>query len=390
MYSLSEGIVLADFQGGVAAYDLFTDKVTLVDLLGGWVLRRLPADLDDLVRELVNDLPDVPAVLAGELRRGVHELEAAGLVGRLGSWTPPTPVRAGSFAEDRRLIGATHAVLDHRLAFRSTDPKLLRKIDSFLRVAPVDEMPTVIFDAERTPRGGVVLNAAEEWDFPAESGFFAQLPGVINDFASRSENLLVLHAGAVRTPSGHVVVLPGPPEAGKSTLTAALLRDGCDYLSDELVGVRAGSLVAVPFPRALFLDNTSRAALGMDLVESDSSQSAGNPLGDSVPVNPSRLRGGVVQLSGDAGPVEAVILPAYAAEPDSGHRLLAPTDALRGLLLSTTNLDRCGADGWQTLCNLAELATVWSLPYSEAPSASRLVLSLTDGWPPSGPKSLAH
>jgi len=31
-------------------------------------------------------------------------------------------------------------------------------------------------------------------------------------------------------------VLPGAPDAGKSTLTAALVQAGCDYLDDELVG----------------------------------------------------------------------------------------------------------------------------------------------------------
>ena len=42
--------------------------------------------------------------------------------------------------------------------------------------------------------------------------------------------------------------------SGKTTLTAALVRAGWAYGTDEAVGVRAGSLAAVTYPKPLVLD----------------------------------------------------------------------------------------------------------------------------------------
>jgi hypothetical protein len=69
-----------------------------------------------------------------------------------------------------------------------------------------------------------------------------------------------LHAGAVDTPAGGVL-LAGPSGVGKSTLTAALgATDGARILSDTFVVHRAAELWAVPEP--LLLDRWSMQWLG--------------------------------------------------------------------------------------------------------------------------------
>lgn len=94
--------------------------------------------------------------------------------------------------------------------------------------------------------------------------------------------VLVLHAGSVRDPDGRIT---GLPEAGKSTLTAALVMAGCDYLGDELVGVRADSPRAAGFPRVPALDETSRhvleALLGSAMNLRGSARRGGSPCADS-------------------------------------------------------------------------------------------------------------
>lgn len=72
--------------------------------------------------------------------------------------------------------------------------------------------------------------------------------------------LLDIHAGVVAGEAG-CVLLPAPPGSGKSTLTAALVRAGLDFLSDEVALLADGTLEAIPFPLALCVKDT-----GLDVV----------------------------------------------------------------------------------------------------------------------------
>jgi hypothetical protein len=60
----------------------------------------------------------------------------------------------------------------------------------------------------------------------------------------RLRGLLVLHANAVQTPDG-VVVIGGASGSGKSTTLAALLRRGCRMLSDDVTALRPGGTPGV-------------------------------------------------------------------------------------------------------------------------------------------------
>lgn len=100
-------------------------------------------------------------------------------------------------------------------------------------------------DGEETVRGGTVVDAFEYllWELSQKA------------IASVSSHL-ALHAGAVSW-RGAGVVLPAPSGSGKSTLTAGLTAAGCDYLSDELALVDLESGTLHPFPRPLWMSQTS-------------------------------------------------------------------------------------------------------------------------------------
>ena len=63
---------------------------------------------------------------------------------------------------------------------------------------------------------------------------------------------LVLHAGAVASATG-ALVLPAGPNYGKSTLTAALVRAGLAYLTDEAAAITAEGICR-PYPKAIALE----------------------------------------------------------------------------------------------------------------------------------------
>ena len=60
--------------------------------------------------------------------------------------------------------------------------------------------------------------------------------------AETAEGLVFVHAGVVAV-EGRAIVIPGPSRAGKSTLVAALVRAGAEYLSDEFAPLDARGLV---------------------------------------------------------------------------------------------------------------------------------------------------
>jgi hypothetical protein len=67
--------------------------------------------------------------------------------------------------------------------------------------------------------------------------------------AEWARDWVFVHAGCVAV-DGKAILLPGRSHAGKTTLTAALLRAGAEYLSDEYAVLDADGLVH-PYPRRL-------------------------------------------------------------------------------------------------------------------------------------------
>jgi hypothetical protein len=83
--------------------------------------------------------------------------------------------------------------------------------------------------------------------------------------AHRSEELLFVHAGAVAW-RGLAIAIPGRSHSGKSTLVAALVRAGAEYLSDEFAALDRGGLVH-PYPRKLSIRSTDGEPRAVDVAE---------------------------------------------------------------------------------------------------------------------------
>jgi hypothetical protein len=148
--------------------------------------------------------------------------------------------------------------------------------------------------------------------------------------ALAAEGRLVLHASAVYRENAGIVALAGPAGAGKSTLAAALIREGWRVVSDDglLVEERDGRVCAVPAYAGLRMWADAAQATGV--MESAVSEVAeysakvrvtlphlASPailkavyaieLGDRCLVEPLGLRDGAM----------ALIAHAYRAEPES-------------------------------------------------------------------------
>ena len=101
---------------------------------------------------------------------------------------------------------------------------------------------------------------------PADSGVGAFLLGTVFGILCHKRGLLALHASCVEI-GGRAVAFAGPSSLGKSLLAAALTKQGCSILADDITVIDTASLdgpVALPsFPR-LRLWRDALHALGME------------------------------------------------------------------------------------------------------------------------------
>ena len=67
------------------------------------------------------------------------------------------------------------------------------------------------------------------------------------------DQYVLLHASAAAL-AGVTVILPADEESGKSTTVAGLLRNGFDYITDEIVAMDPSTGEVTPFPKALSID----------------------------------------------------------------------------------------------------------------------------------------
>lgn len=357
-YRVSEGILVSPFTDTAVAVDLVAEQAHVLGRAGAWLLTQdSPVDISSLV-------DTAPSEERGELTEMILDaldtLRIPGLVDRDSTYEFPEPPGEAGGPVPGSHTGRTHAVIDRRIAFRCDDPALLGRIDAFLGDG-VDEAPTRFFDAIPTGDGRITLYAADQWDFPDEPALFFQLPTVLNDDGARTHGVIVIHSGCVRTPDGRVVVLTGPPNAGKSTLTGALVAAGCDYLGDESIGVDAdGSVLGYPKPLTLSAD--SCAVLGIDATDGPHRLAT-------------ELRGAAKSVVTAAG-IDEILLVHYSPDHVGATfgPALEPFPALEAALANVLNLARAGEPGLETLCNLVESVPVRTLVHSGVDDAVPVIL----------------
>ena len=361
----SRGLLLAPLEADALAYDPGTETAHHLSPTSYAVLSAgdSTARVEEMVALWARQTNTDPRVVARQVSANLEQLVVRGLAGRTSTILEPVPPSGSTGPAPGPHRGAVHTVVDHRIRFRSQDPRLLDMIDRHLGTAGGACRPTLHFDVTSTDQGAVVLTTNTEWCFPTRQAFLNQLPGVINEFAARSHSCVVLHAGAVRSPIGQVVVLAASSNAGKSTLTAALVQAGWDYLGDEAIGIRSGTLAAVSYPKRIALAAASRAVLGL-------------PLSSAPDAAVRELRADAVRLSGDVGPIAHVVLPEYRKGAAISLARLDPPAAVKALLANTLNLARAGEEGLTALCHLAASVPVHVLVHGGSADAAAVISRL--------------
>ncbi|MGH2704418.1 MAG: hypothetical protein ACRDJ4_04785 [Actinomycetota bacterium] len=196
----------------------------------------------------------------------------------------------------------------------------------------------------------------------------------------RTGDFLLVHAGAVVTPGGEGVLLPGASGAGKTTLVAGLVRSGFGYLSDEAGAVDPVSHRLFPYPKALTFkyDPLERFP---DLRGENGRVS----ISGDWHVRPDDLRPGAVA---GACEVRYLIFPRYLEGAQTTLSPLTPGAATIEVGRNTLNMNSCYRErALPLLADLARAARSYRLVSGKLEEAVEAVASLTGSRVLAGPSS---
>jgi hypothetical protein len=261
---------------------------------------------------------------ATELRRRLDELPAAGETPRL-------------------------ALLDFDVVMRTPSPELAEYLTGLY--APLHAAGTAQHVLTLSTTGtadvpgvwSVHLDATRVISTPAPSVAFHYLLWEANRQAidSTPDRVLVHASAAV---AGDVAILfPGPMGAGKSTLVAALVREGLGYLTDEVVALDPVTGLVRPYPKYLSLGG----ALAHLVPEPPAA--VRHFVGDQSLVPPDGLRPGAVSA---AARPRIVVAPRYERGATTSIEPLRPAAALSVLAQHAFHI---ADDGQRTLDVLARV-----------------------------------
>lgn len=120
---------------------------------------------------------------------------------------------------------------------------------------------------DRRWRHRLYIDGAMRWKGDSPESLANMLRTELNRIAvEHTRDHILMHAGAVER-DGVVIAITGPSGHGKSTLTAALVKRGFSYVTDEVLAFEPDTLDVLAFPKAFDLDAASRHLLGLVDIE---------------------------------------------------------------------------------------------------------------------------
>jgi HprK-related kinase A len=192
--------------------------------------------------------------------------------------------------------------------------------------------------------------------------------------ASTANHFLILHAAVIER-AGRVLIMPGPPGSGKSTLCAALVNSGWRLFSDELTLIDTERFVVVPLPRPISLKNESIAAIQGFFPDAIFSPVVHNTQKGSV-AHMKALANHVRRAAETAGP-GWIVFPQYARGAASALIPRAKADTLLELGSNAFNYHIHGAAGFAALANFVDASGCYDFRYGDLAAAIALFNGLT-------------
>jgi hypothetical protein len=182
-------------------------------------------------------------------------------------------------------------------------------------------------------------------------------------------DFFLVHAGAVATPSGEGILLPARSGGGKTTLVAALLREGFLYLSDEAGAIDPVSGNLYPYHRAL----TLKAGHASEFPELYGPENGFKWTEGTKWLHPADIRPGCV---GSPCPIRLLVALEYTPGAPTELTPLTPAQAAMELLTKAINLVRYRARAMPLVTRIAQQVPSYRLVSSDLNQAVQTVVEL--------------
>jgi hypothetical protein len=245
-------------------------------------------------------------------------------------------------------VGVADALRWHLEPFRRAQPDP-GAIDAMIYVAEEDE-------GSETPPLSYFRGPERLFSHPDPQRLFRYAVWDIHYSASQFvRSFLALHAGAASA-DGQGLLLPAPQETGKSTIVAALLQRGFNYLSDEVGALDPITRRMYPHPKLLHLDPDAVDLFpGLEGRLEDRKGRARSSIERTV--RPSDLDAGV----GGPAPVRWVVFMSRDRQGPPRLTPVARAEAVEQMAENAFNLYRYGDRGVVLLARIAEGAETFRI-----------------------------
>jgi hypothetical protein len=186
----------------------------------------------------------------------------------------------------------------------------------------------------------------------------------------RTGDYLLVHSGAVVTPSGEGLLLPGASGSGKTSLAAGLIRAGFGCLSDEAGVIDPVTARLHPYPRAITLKAGSFSdfkALRPKRLPSFASRAQWH-------LQPDDIRPGALAKPTQVG---FVIFPSYDGAKPTVLTQISPGETIVEMARNCLNLSRYRGRALLVFAEIVRAARCYRLAVGSVDEGVRAVMEIT-------------
>jgi hypothetical protein len=195
----------------------------------------------------------------------------------------------------------------------------------------------------------------------------------IYNLADKCSSGMLFHAACLSW-KGKGVILPAQSGHGKTTLSAWLLSNGFDYLTDELVYMPLNSLRAMCFGRPLNVKYGSRDIIDELLGDNrDDTSIIRGPIAMLVP--PTLIRTDNQPVEPD---VSMIFFPRYRADAEFSLEKLSPAQTGMSMMACLVNARNLPGDGFKATVDLARKVPAYSISYPDFDGVFGTITGLLD------------